>query len=320
MDLLQELGPVALGSRLRRLGDTFAADAAHIYGLYGVTLQPRWFPVFHLLCLQEESTITAMARDIGCSHPVVSQAVKEMRRAGLVETAPGRTDGRVNVVRLAKKGRAQVPGMQAQMRDVAVAVERLLGRMRHDLWRAIEELEALLDKEGLYARVRTVRKERAAAAVEIIDYEPRFHEDFRRLNRAWVERYFELEEADNEVLDNPEERVIGPGGCILLARRAGEIVGTAALLRIDATTFELAKMSVSPREQGKGIGRRLATAVLDRARSLGARRVFLESNTRLTPAVSLYSSLGFTPMASQPSPFKRCNIQMELLLTGGASD
>ena len=53
-----------------------------------------------------------------------------------------------------------------------------------------------------------------------------------------------------------------------------------------------------------------------KARALGATRLYLESNTKLGSALSLYYKLGFRKtVAGTPSPYERCNIQMELLLT-----
>ncbi|MEJ7658548.1 MAG: GNAT family N-acetyltransferase [Hymenobacter sp.] len=115
---------------------------------------------------------------------------------------------------------------------------------------------------------------------------------------------------------SPAAYILQPGGHILLAacRRGG--VGTCALIRMDAQTYELAKMAVSPAAQGLGIGLRLGEAALAKARALGAGRVYLESNTKLGPALKLCHKLGFRKtVAVAPSPYKRCNIQMEILLT-----
>ena len=79
--------------------------------------------------------------------------------------------------------------------------------------------------------------------------------------------------------------------------------------------FELAKMAVSPKAQGKNIGYLLGRAIIDQAKTFGASKVYLESNTILKPAISLYHKLGFTKVAGRPSPYERSNIQMELILS-----
>ncbi|TVM34142.1 helix-turn-helix domain-containing GNAT family N-acetyltransferase [Oceanidesulfovibrio marinus] len=314
MDVLQELGKVALGSRLRRLGDVFACDAAKIFQMYGVDIQPKWFPVFYLLSQTEESSITAMAADIGCSHPVVSQAVKEMTKAGLIETGKSSEDGRMNVVKLSDAGRALIPGLEAQMQDVTEAMDELQGQMQHNLLKAIEETEYLLEEKSLHDRVLEQRKRRESQRVEILDYTPEFHDDFKRLNYEWIEKFFTVEDADRELLEHPNERILNPGGAILLARYEGEIVGVCALFRKDDETLELAKMAVTPKVQGRSIGWTLGCAAVDKARSLGAKKLHIDSNTKLKAAMKLYAKMGFVRVVGPPSPYEKCNIQLEKIL------
>ncbi len=76
----------------------------------------------------------------------------------------------------------------------------------------------------------------------------------------------------------------------------------------------LAKMAVSPKAQEKNIGWLLGQAALDKARELGAQKVFLESNTILKPAINLYHKLGFQKITGYPSPYERSNIQMAITL------
>lgn len=73
-------------------------------------------------------------------------------------------------------------------------------------------------------------------------------------------------------------------------------------------------MAVSPKVQGKGIGMLLGQACIEKVKALGAKKIYLESNTRLKPAISLYHKLGFQKVAGYPSPYERCDIQMELKL------
>jgi ribosomal protein S18 acetylase RimI-like enzyme len=58
----------------------------------------------------------------------------------------------------------------------------------------------------------------------------------------------------------------------------------------------------------------LGKAAAEKARSLGAKKLYLESNTILQPAISLYYKLGFQKVVRRETPYERCNIQMELVL------
>ncbi|MHB9849046.1 GNAT family N-acetyltransferase [Streptomyces krungchingensis] len=107
------------------------------------------------------------------------------------------------------------------------------------------------------------------------------------LNEEWISRLFILEEEDRVVLADPLGRIVGPGGVVLLARApgTGAVVGCVALLAYPEAVFELAKMAVTPGAQGRGIGRRLIAAAIDRARALGGARLFLGTYSRLSPAI-----------------------------------
>ncbi|MFM7426033.1 MAG: GNAT family N-acetyltransferase [Elainella sp.] len=313
IDFYAKTGKLALGSRLRRLSEMLTEDAAQIYALYEVTLDPKWFPVFYVISHQPEASITEIAQQIGHSHPSVSQIVKEMVKAGLVTIARG-ADARVSLVKLSAKGRELIPALEQQYEDVTAAVESLLAESQSDLWNAIAAVEFSLAEQSLFTRVKALRKQRMNQQVEIIDYAPEFQTEFRRLNVEWIQKYFKLEAADEQSLNHPEAKILQPGGHIYLARCEDQIVGTCALIKQTADSYELAKMAVTEAAQGKGIGWLLGQAAIAKARELGAKTLFLESNTVLAPAIGLYQKLGFRRVTGKPSPYERCNIQMELQL------
>jgi GNAT superfamily N-acetyltransferase len=152
------------------------------------------------------------------------------------------------------------------------------------------------------------------APIEVVPYEPAHREAFRRLNEAWISRYFRIEPPDRRVLDAPQEEILDKGGRIIVAVRGSEVVGVCALLRVDSATFELVKMAVAEAAQGLGVGSRIGQAAIAVAREAGASRLILESNTILAPAIALYRKLGFTEVSGIPSEYSRCNIHMELEL------
>ena len=153
---------------------------------------------------------------------------------------------------------------------------------------------------------------REPTRVEIVDFRPEHADAFRRMNLDWITQYWEVEDADLVYLDHPQEKILDPGGAILMALYEGEVVGTVALVPMGSGSYELAKMAVDQNARGKGIGWELGRSVLERAREVGATRVYLESNTILEPAINLYRKLGFEPVQGGASPYDRCNIQMEI--------
>ena len=313
MDFYTVTGKMALGSRLRRLSEQMTEQAAGIYDLYQVDLQPKWFPVFYSLSATEEKSITDIAREIGHTHPSVSQIVREMATKGYVIEKKGETDGRKNFVLLSPLGQRVREKMQPQLDDVTSAIEKAMKETNHDLWKAIAEWELLLEQKNLLRRVQEEKKVRESNAVEIVEYIPAYQQAFRQLNEEWITKYFRMEESDYKALDHPQEYIIDKGGHIYIGLYKGEPLAACALIRMDDGGFELAKMAVSPKAQGLGIGYLIGKACIEKARRLGARRVYLESNTALKPAINLYHKLGFRKAAGPPSPYERCNIQMELV-------
>ncbi len=98
--------------------------------------------------------------------------------------------------------------------------------------------------------------------------------------------------AEVRVLDNPAANV-------LALKHQGDGV------------YELTKMAVTGPFQGRGIGRDLLRAAIERFARIGGRKLYLESNSRLGPALALYESAGFrheTP--PEASDYARADVYM----------
>lgn len=150
--------------------------------------------------------------------------------------------------------------------------------------------------------------------VEIISYSAEWHDVFRQLNLAWLDKYNLREEADMVVLNDPQGMILDRGGVIYLAKAAGEIVGTAALINEGHQVYELAKMSVTEEWQGKGISKLLLESCLQKANEFGAEKIELFSNHQLKNALKLYEKYGFVYIEMKDSPFETADIKMELIL------
>ena len=138
---------------------------------------------------------------------------------------------------------------------------------------------------------------------------------FAALNFEWLNKYFVIEAYDQEVLLNPEKYILQPGGQIFFAEIGKDVVGTAALIKRDDGVFELSKMAVTESYKGKKIGQKLMYACIEYSKSAGIKRLFLDSNTKLTPAMKLYEKMGFKEIpVPADTPYDRCNIRMELYL------
>ena len=151
--------------------------------------------------------------------------------------------------------------------------------------------------------------------VNIIAFDEQYAADFTKLNFEWLEKYFYIEDYDREVLTQPQKYILNDGGQIFFALIDGKVVGTVALIKRGVGVFELSKMAVTEDYKGMRIGQKLMYACIDYAGQQGMERLFLDSNRKLVPAITLYHKVGFKEIpVPEDTPYERCNIRMELYL------
>ncbi len=313
MTNLSDYGSLTLGSRLRRLSDQLYTGVDASYRAAGIELSSRCFPLLFLLRDNGPTSITVLAGQIGQTHPVVVQLGNKLLADGLVTAGADPNDERRRLLALSEQGAALLTRMAPLWKDVLAAVDTATDNGTGALLGMLERIESALQATPFGERIAARRRARETAQVELIDFAPRYAADFKRLNIEWLERFFYVEALDDEVLSNPQRSILDKGGMIFLALLDGQVVGTCALLRPDGQRFELSKMAVTAQCQGLGVGRRLLARALDAFEASGAKLLFLESNSKLTPALALYESVGFahaTPPA-EGAHYHRANVYME---------
>ncbi len=149
--------------------------------------------------------------------------------------------------------------------------------------------------------------------MQIISYVDNYKNDFARLNLEWLEKYFVVEDIDKKVLFDPQGYILSKGGQIFFAIIDEKVAGTVALIAREKKRLELSKMAVSPDFQGQNIGRKLLNHAIEWFHLSPFETLFLESNSKLKPALNLYESSGFFHVAKPDgnSDYKRADVYME---------
>jgi len=312
MATLHDYGSLLLGSRLRKVAETLYAGVDEVYRGAGVDLPSRCFPILFLLRDHGRLGISELAQKLGQTHPAVSQMSRKLLRHRVVSESPDPKDDRRRLLSLSSRGRAVMTRLEPLWKAIAAAAADL--ESSHPLSQHLTAIDRALEARGFAARIRSRLED--GAAVEIIPFERRYAGDFKRLNVEWLEKYFRVEPIDEQVLSRPLE-LLRKGGAIFLARYRRAIVGTCALLDAGGGRFELSKMAVTGTHQGLGIGRKLVQAVIAEYLARGGRELFLESNSKLTPAITLYESAGFVH-APRPAPshYERSDVYMVYVVGG----
>ena len=141
-------------------------------------------------------------------------------------------------------------------------------------------------------------------------------DDFRRLNLAWLEPDFGLEDKDRRLLENPQSEVLNSGGRILIAERYGEVIGSSVLQPHDYERLwvELTMMTVAEDCRGETLGEFLLRFAFDHAEDMGAELMWAELSRKQTAANRLYQRCGFEEMrAIGPKALRhrRADIRLE---------
>ena len=300
-DLIKELGYLAFGSRLRRLTDKVSRDVQRIYEHLDVDFNPRWFPITQALMKYGQLNVTTLASYLDITHTAVNQITTEMIKNGMVESFKDPEDERARLLKLSPKGEKTAEELIPVWGLIRYSITEIVEASGVDFLAALESVEKSVDAGGVFERVAKEMKFDFASEVEILDYRPAYKKYFKSLNVEWLEEYFDVEAPDMAVLDDPNGKIIRKGGKILFARLGEEILGTCALVRFSDDIVMLEKMAVTSRSRGKGIGRELMDAALEKAREMGAEEIYLMTSPLLKPAIRLYENTGFERTNKYPA-------------------
>ena len=150
---IDELGELALSTRLMRLSEWTRKDLTKIYQEYGLAFESKWFPVLYILSKKGPLSVMELTEELGYAHPSVIALVKEMEKQKLVRSLPSKTDGRKRMLELTPKAIEWQKKMQPlweKMRIVAAGIYN----NGSSILKAIIDVEAALDECSFYDRFK----------------------------------------------------------------------------------------------------------------------------------------------------------------------
>ena len=138
---------------------------------------------------------------------------------------------------------------------------------------------------------------------------------FYEINAEWISDMFFLEDIDKEVLQNPDQYIIGTGGHIFFAAHPEHgVVGTCALMNKGDGAFELTKMGVFKKARGLKVGEYLLKYTIAQAKELKIDKLFLLTNSACEAAIHLYEKNGFVHSKdikeAYGCTYERCDVAM----------
>jgi DNA-binding MarR family transcriptional regulator len=104
-DIVRELGHLALGSRLKRLGERLQAQTQAVLAEAGISLPSSHFPVLVALDRLGPLSVGELAEAVGISQPGVSRMLENLQSDGFVASQRLKGDRRLRPIVLTKAGR-----------------------------------------------------------------------------------------------------------------------------------------------------------------------------------------------------------------------
>ena len=248
-----------------------------------------------------------LAEALGICHTAVAKIADEMLRAGLIRAASdGRRDRRQRLYAITADGKRTQKRLEPVWREIGRAVSELLVEADGDLLAGIGRFERAFARRSVVDRVRERLRLEPRRRLEIVDYRPAYKKHFRSLNEQWIREHFEIEKEDVSVLSDPMGRDRPPGR--IRALRALGRRGRRDLRAHEASrgpSSSSARWRCGPTSGDRGIGAALITAAIGRARSMGARELYLRTDLVLRDAIRLYRRAGFRRVARDPLEYCR---------------
>jgi len=155
MNLYQSLGYLVLGSRLRRLSESFLSEINRAYQNDGIDFDASWFPVFYLLSKNDALSIKDLSEQTEVSHPAASQLIANLKNKNLVTSATCSDDGRRQLVTLTDKGRSLLNDILPVWDAILTAMDELvpIDSEGENLLPAIGAMENIFKQNSLSEKI-----------------------------------------------------------------------------------------------------------------------------------------------------------------------
>jgi DNA-binding MarR family transcriptional regulator/ribosomal protein S18 acetylase RimI-like enzyme len=304
------------GIKLKKTGEMLSSQVAQILSDRKIEFEPRGIYLLTILKGKEQASIKEIAAILGMTHPAIVQMVNSLNNFGLIAQSKSVDDKRITLIKLTEKGKEELNRIEPVLTEIEYAVESVINEIDVNLKYSLSKLSEAVKSKLLILKVNEELKRKSIDEVNIVPYNRKYKSDFAKLNYEWVEKYFNTENGETEdkrLLNNPEKEIIKKGGEIFFAILNSNVVGTCAVLKIDDTTYELAKMGVTEKAQGRQIGKKLTLTAIGYAVEKGALKLKLYTSSKLNAALNLYRGLGFIEVRGESNDrYKRKLILMEL--------
>jgi DNA-binding MarR family transcriptional regulator/GNAT superfamily N-acetyltransferase len=228
----------------------------------------------------EGRDVRALRTQLDLDSGYLSRLLRSLETAGLITVGLKKSDKRVRIARLTRRGAAERAVLDRSSDELATSLlAPLNAKQRARLVAAMADVEKLL----------------TAAMVGIAPIDPAhpYAQHCLREYFAELDRRFDTGFDPARSIPAAEAEMRPPAGLFLVATLRDEPIGSGALKFHQKEPAEIKRMWVAESARGLGVGRRILGELEKHAAQHGARAVRLETNRTLVEAISLYRSAGY---------------------------
>ncbi|MFZ2325238.1 MAG: bifunctional helix-turn-helix transcriptional regulator/GNAT family N-acetyltransferase [Ignavibacteriaceae bacterium] len=304
-----------LASKLKRLSNILFSESKKIYQNISNDFEQSSYNILSLLFQKNSLSIKTIAAQLKVTHPAAVQIVNKLIKKQLVEKFDSPDDKRITIVKITDRGRKLYISLLSIAEKIDLSYKEIINEVDPKFLLTLSLIEEKIKLKSIAERVGEKVKDEQIKNIKIVRYHREYQNKFKELNLEWLNKYFEVEDEDKKALDDPKNYYIKNNGEIFFALDGNEIAGTCAIKKISKGIFELSKMAVAEKHQGKQLGKKLALTAIGYAYEKGAEKVVLDTSPVLTSAINLYKKLGFEILeANTHGNYKRSLFKMELKL------
>ncbi len=150
--------------------------------------------------------------------------------------------------------------------------------------------------------------------MRIVEYALCYRAAFIRLNTAWLERFYWVEDFDQYAMDHVEDLIAEGAMAYFALDDSDEVLATCMAMPLENGVWELCKLAARDQYTGTGAGGAVFQTAMDYACRHGAKKLVLISCRSLKPAIHLYQKFGFREVPYRKEYWKseKADIEMEL--------
>jgi len=307
MDLISDLGALALGSRLKRLSDRMMKSVSEIYKSSGVNFESKWFPIFYLLSKEGEKGIMEIAEILNITHPGVIQIAKEMEKAGWIESVKSGADARKRHLKLTEKAHQNLPQLEEMWVSFKENNEKVIRASQHNILLAMQEIEDFLDKNNFKRQYYETFEELKQSKINIQLFDEKYQAQVEEMVLGIQNGEFNLGLTAQRQPDlhNLKAFYNDRGNQLWVATNSkDEVVGSIGLEKLNNEQAVLRKMFIKQEYRGKtlGLAQRLFEILIIKARHQNFKEILLDTPLVTHAAHRFYERNGFELISNDAVP------------------